>query len=78
MLLTPLGPNRNEYKIISGPRAGVRVLFSYRTPVAAFVPGVGFLRSKIRYSMTTSRHVNQWIGATAKIVEQEEIDNLMR
>jgi hypothetical protein len=30
------------------------VLFSYETPVAAFVPGKGYLRTNVNYSKTTS------------------------
>lgn len=39
---------------------GARVFFSYGTPVCAYVPGVGALRTTAKYSMTTSRHVNMW------------------
>jgi len=38
------------------------VLFSYETPVAAFVPGRGYLRTDRHFSVTTSRHINKFIG----------------
>lgn len=40
-------------------------LFSYGTLCAAFVSGSGFLKSDRKYSVTTSRHVNGWVGRPA-------------
>lgn len=37
------------------------VLFSYETPVAAIVNGERF-RTSTRWSMTTQKHINRWIG----------------
>ena len=54
----------------------VEVLFSYSTPVAAFVPGRGYLRTAQHYSVTTSRHINQWICGESTTVPQAEIDAL--
>ena len=60
-----------------------RVLFSYRTPVAAYVYGKdgfggGFVRTKKWWSVTTSRHINKWIdGVPAKEVAQTYLDNLV-
>ena len=62
--------------------AGIIVLFSYSTAVAAFLPGRGVIRTKTKYSMTTTKHINQWIEAefspnvTITEVEQSEIDGL--
>jgi len=39
--------------------------FSYGTLCAAFVSGSGFLKSDRKYSVTTSRHVNGWVGRPA-------------
>lgn len=56
---------------------GTDVFVSYSTPVAAFVPGVGYLRTKTKYSVTTSKHITQWLGGRdAEEVEQELIDRL--
>lgn len=57
MQLRKLGPNRMELARADG----VTVLVSYATPVAAFVPGVGYLRTDRRYSATTSRHIAAWL-----------------
>ena len=56
----------------------VEVLFSYETPVAAFVAGESYIRSRHRYSATTSKHISQYLdGAPAREVSQEEIDALL-
>jgi len=59
---------------------GTSVFFSYMIPVAAFVPGRGYLRTSRRWSTTTTRHINQWLsrkGAEAvEEVSQDVIDNL--
>lgn len=59
------------------------ILFSYQTPVAAklaypeFGTGVAYLRTEQKYSVTTSKHINQWLdGVNAKTVPQSEIDAL--
>lgn len=55
----------------------VTVLYSYRTPVAAFVPGIGYLRTSEKFSQTTGRHINKWLGGTgAKTVAQNVIARL--
>lgn len=54
--LTQHGPNVTE--IESGD---VSVLFSYRTPVAIHVAGVGFYKTEKAHSKTTSTHINRWL-----------------
>lgn len=54
------------------------VLFSYETPVAAYVSGRGYVRSAEKFSKTTSKHVNQWLGAVnAEVISQSELENLL-
>ena len=76
MQLTPLASNMTEVETDLG-----RVLFSYRTPVAAYVYGeMGghFVRTEKWWSVTTSRHINKWLdGGTAKEVSQTYLDNLV-
>lgn len=40
---------------------GREVLVSYQTPVAAFIPGRGYVASATKWSRTTSRHVNDFM-----------------
>ena len=73
MQLTPIATNMTEIETDSA-----RVLFSYRTPVAAYVFGEGFVRTENWYSVTTSRHINKWLdGSTAKEVSQTYLDKLV-
>lgn len=73
MKLNPIGSNQTEVE----RDGGVTVLYSYSTPVAAFVPGKSALCTNKRYSVTTSKHVNaavaRW-GATRHDVDQGVID----
>ena len=75
MLLTPIASNMTEVET-----SEARILFSYRTPVAAFVFEEGFVRTDKYWSVTTSRHINKWIGGKdvpAKEVAQTYLDNLV-
>ena len=57
MKLRTLGSNMNEVSIGENT-----VLFSYSTPVAACIRGEGWFRTEKRWSVTTSRHINKWLG----------------
>lgn len=71
MKLKPLGANRTELTLPTG----AVVFFSYQTPVAAQRAGGGFIRTDKHYSVTTSRHINQWLGGhSAETVPQSEIN----
>ena len=73
MQLTPIASNMTEVET-----SEARILFSYRTPVAAYVFGDGFVRTEKWWSVTTSRHINKWLdGGTAKEVSQTYLDNLV-
>ena len=54
MQLTPIASNMTEVET-----SEARILFSYRTPVAAYVFGDGFVRTEKWWSVTTSRHINK-------------------
>ena len=75
MQLTPIASNMTEVET-----SEARILFSYRTPVAAYVFGEGMVRTAKYWSVTTSRHINKWIGSTdrpVKQVPQTYLDNLV-
>ena len=79
MKLTPIASNMTELELTNG----TTVLFSYKTPVAAFVPGTGIVRTEKFFSQTTSKHINKWIrqnapAATVSQVPQEEIESLVK
>ena len=79
MKVTPIAPNQTEVELSDG----TCVLFSYKTPVAALVPGRGWVRTSTKYSYTTTKHVNHWllenVGRTDCVpsVEQSYIDQLV-
>jgi hypothetical protein len=39
---------------------GAQFLLSYATPVAAYIPGLGFMETNQKFSVTTSKHITQW------------------
>ena len=58
---------------------GDQVFISYETPVAAIIGGVSY-RSNVKYSTTTTRHVNKWLGNGGKnaiIKPQQFFDDLI-
>lgn len=73
MNLNPIRANMTELEL-----GGTRVLFSYRTPVAARIDGIGVFRTSTRWSNTTQRHINQWLnGWKADEKPQEYFDGLV-
>ena len=57
--------------------ANKQILFSYETPVAAWLLGKGYYRTSKFFSRTTLRHVSQWLdGREAELVDQSFLDNL--
>ena len=82
MQLTPIASNMTEVET-----SEARVLFSYSTPVAAYVFGRGYVKTEKWWSVTTSRHINKWISmdmpvsghvaVTTEEVAQTYLDNLV-
>ena len=58
MNLNPIAANQTEVELANG----VTVFFSYKTPVAAHIPGEGFVKTDCRWSRTTSKHIGQFIA----------------
>jgi hypothetical protein len=79
MKIKPAGSNMTELETSDG----TTVLFSYTTPVAAFMPGAGFIRTEEFFSRTTSKHITKWINkngspeSTVTEVSQEMIEELV-
>lgn len=76
MRLTPLGEHTAELEL----RDGTVILFSYSTPVAARLPGVGTVRTSVHHSRTTEKHLTQWGIATYSAVckPQSYFDDLLK
>jgi hypothetical protein len=73
MTLKNLGANQSSVEV-----DGVEVFFSYKTPVAGFIPGRGYVRTDRKYSVTTTKHINKYVGANCTTVPQEMIDGLLK
>ena len=78
MQLTPIASNMTEVET-----SEARILFSYKTPVAAYIFGEGFVKTEKYWSVTTSRHINKWLKdghgdlPEFKEVPQARLDNLV-
>ena len=58
MKLNPVAANQNEVELANG----TTVFFSYKTAVAAHIPGVGYVKTDKSWSRTTSKHIGQFIA----------------
>lgn len=73
MNINPVGKNQTEVTNSSG----MIILYSYSTPVAAFIPGCGGLCTTKKHGSTTSRYINAAIkrwGCSRTDVDQSIID----
>jgi len=57
MQLTPIAANQTSVSF----NDGTEVFFSYKTPVAAYLPEKGYVKTEKFYSVTTSRHINKYL-----------------
>lgn len=72
--LNNIATNKAELQI-----GDITILFSYNTPVAALVPGIGWIKTDKKYSKTTTKHINSWLGDKlyVNVVPQAYIDSLL-
>ena len=70
MKLKKLGSNMTLIKMND-----CEILFSYETPVAALrYSDHEYLRTDLFWSVTTSRHINQWLqGVEAQEISQDDL-----
>lgn len=74
MKLHQIGPNQTQIDLADG----TAIFFSYKTPVAAHIPGQGYVRTAWKHSVTTSRHINKWVNGSAQEMPQSFFDNLAK
>ena len=74
MKLTPIAANQTEVSFTNG----TQVFFSYKTPVAAYLPDKGYVRTEKFWSVTTSRHINKYLQGVTNVetIPQAVLDNL--
>lgn len=64
--LKPMGANKTLLVC-----NGMKVLFSYKTPVACEI-GLRYYKTSYKFSKTTTKHINAWLdGVKAEEKEQE-------
>lgn len=81
MKLTKISNNAHTLLLANG----TEILFSYETPVAAFVQNFGpynrctYIQTGVKYSRTTSKHINAYLPDTEKAikVDQSTFDSLL-
>ena len=69
--IKPIGINLTELSA-----EGMQVLFSYQTPVAAWINGQYYKTNK-KWSNTTTRHINKWVHLAGE-KDQDFFDNLAK
>lgn len=69
------GTNRNQVNL-----GKTTIFFSYQTPVACHIEGQGYFRTTKKWSVTTSKHITQWLAEMGAHdcaeKDQEFFDNL--
>lgn len=78
MIVQQIASNQTEVMLADG----TEILVSYTTPVAARIPGRGWVRTSHKWSATTTKHINKWLinnrgDANVPAVDQWEIDKLI-
>lgn len=76
MNLRPIKANMTEVQI----NDDLTVLFSYKAPVACSIVLDGkwhYFKTEKFWSVTTSRHINQWLPVPTGTQPQEYFDNLL-
>jgi hypothetical protein len=63
-----MSANQSTIKLTDGRE----ICLSYGVPVAAFIPGMGYVKTSRKYSVTTSRHANSYTGDSATVIEDSE------
>ena len=74
MQLKTIAANQTQLNLSNG----TEIFFSYETPVAAKLPDYEYIRTATKWSVTTSRHINKWLGSVTNVteIEQSVLDNL--
>ena len=77
MKVKSLGKNKTEIETDNKI-----ILVSYSTPVAAWIEDRGYYRTVKYHSITTDRHINEWLATNGAHevhpAEQEFLDGLLK
>lgn len=69
--------NKSKNVKVEQLSGGHEVLRSYNVAVAMFIPGLGYVQSEQKYSVTTSKHVNQYTERCGTVVSREKFAQLL-
>lgn len=73
MKLNTYGENQTELQI-----RHVAIFFSYNTPVACYIGGMGYFKTSEKHSQTTTKHINKWlVGVMVQEKPQEWFNSLL-
>ena len=67
MRLKKVGANQTEIEM-----GKWTILFSYDTPVAAFYPGKGHFKTEENHSVTTTKHINQFVKDARQVEKRPQ------
>jgi hypothetical protein len=70
MKVKSIGSNQTEVSA-----NGCRVLYSYETPVALEAPSGKYYKTDQKWSVTTSKHINRFVGGSPILVSQDLLDD---
>ena len=73
MKVKSIGSNQTEVSA-----NGCRVLYSYETPVALEAPSGKYYKTDQKWSVTTSKHINRFVGGSPILVSQDLLDDWQR
>ena len=74
MKLCEIGPNQSVMI-----ERGNCILCPYNIPVAAHVPSIGYFRTTKKFSIITTRHINNWLdGINALCDTQDSTESLTK
>lgn len=76
MNLRPIKSNMTEVAFGDPMNPDIVVLFSYKTPVAAYISNTDtYYKTTTKWSQTTTRHINNWLDGTEATEEKQEFFN---
>ena len=70
MKVKSIGSNQTEVSA-----NGCRVLYSYETPVALEAPSGKYYKTDRKWSVTTSKHINRFVGGSPILVSKDLLDD---
>tara|TARA_R110000823_G_scaffold194520_1_gene325862 strand:+ start:214 stop:453 length:240 start_codon:yes stop_codon:yes gene_type:complete len=73
MKIRPIGANKTEATVNN-----ITLLYSYETPVAGY-DDQGAFRTDEKFSRTTSKHINQYLGGAdvGRVIPQADIEGMV-